>query len=309
MAFLFPPTEAGLEGFRITRENRGAFARWVFFSFLISILGALVNVSMPPEVRSALDTLASDTTPDASTLVDALIQVAPLMIFGLMIQCMMAAAVYRIILRHDDARYGYLRLGIDEVRLMALTIVYLAIAIGLLVLVSMAAALVMAVSSVAGESAAVFMGAVAELFALGIVVYVGVRLSLAPVITFAERRLTIFESWRLTRGAFWPLFLAYALAFVCFAAIALLTLVLFAAVAGVILLVSGGQLSDLQAFFQPDETSFSAYFNPGMVAYMFVGSVVTSLYYAVIAAPGAWAYLRLHGVPPPPPLRRRTKNG
>ena len=50
---------------------------------------------------------------------------------------------------------------------------------------------------------------------LGVAVFVVVRLSLAPVATFAERRLVVFESWSLTRGHFWQLFAAYALAVAC----------------------------------------------------------------------------------------------
>jgi hypothetical protein len=298
----FSATEAGLEGFRITRENPRAFARWVFFSFAVSVLGAVVTVAMPAEVRSALDTLRADETPDFAKLSQALIAVVPLLVMGLAIQCMMAAAVYRIILRHDDARFGYLRLGIDELRLMALTLIYVLLVMGALVGLTIAVALVVALASVGGQTLEVFVAAAAELFVLGLLVFCAVRLSLAPVATFAERRLVIFESWQLTRGYFWRLLGAYVLALACMVVVALLTLVIFTAIAGVVVLASGGQLADLQVIFAPDETSLMAYLNPGMIAYTVVGSVITALYYAVIAAPGAVAYQELHGpVPPPPP--------
>jgi hypothetical protein len=294
----FSATEAGLEGFRITRENPRAFALWAIFSFAISVLGAIVTVSMPAEVRSALQTLSSEQTPTAQELGDALIATAPLLLFGLTVQCVMAAAVYRIIFRHDDARFGYLRLGMDELRLMAFTILFLLLVIGLLVGVTLGAGLVMAVVSAISASAAMVAGGVVELFAIGLVAYVLVRLSLGPVITFAERRITMFESWRVTRHQFWPLFLAYALAVFGIFLIMIVTMVLFIAVSMIVIKLTGGQVSDITALFNPDETSYSAYFNPGMLAYMVVGSVMTALWYAVIAAPGAWAYLKLHGEPP-----------
>jgi hypothetical protein len=290
----FSATEAALEGFRITRENPGAFVRWVAVSFAVSLLGAVVTVSMPAEVRAALETLRSDETPDPGTLAGALFALAPILVFGLAFQCMMAAAVYRVIFRHEDTRFGYLRLGIDELRLMGLTLVYVGMAIGLLFLLTLGSALLAAAASLAGQAPALFVGACAELFSLGFIVYVAVRLSLAPVATFAERRLTVMESWTLTRGQFWRLFLTYALALCCVVVIGFLALILFAALAGIVVLLTGGQLSDVGAIFKPDETSIAAYLNPGAVAYMVVGSIFSTLYYAVIAAPGAVAYRHLH---------------
>ena len=40
-----------------------------------------------------------------------------------------------------------------------------------------------------------------------------VRLSLAPLITFGEHHISVFKSWSVTRGSFWPLLGAYLLAF------------------------------------------------------------------------------------------------
>lgn len=305
----FSPSEAGLEGFRVARENRRAFGLWVLFSFAVSLLGALVTVSMPAEVRTAMETLQSDTTPDARTFLHAMIAMAPLLVFGLAIQCVMAAAVYRIILRHDDTRWGYLRLGRDELRLMALTLIYLGLAIAGLVGVTIAAALLAAIAGMGGQAVGAFVGVAAELFAIGLVIYVAVRLSLAPVITFAERRFAIFDSWPLTRGAFWRLLGAYVLALFCMIVVTIVTLVLFTALAGILVLVTGGQMEDVSRMFDPDQTSLAAYFNPLMLAYMLVGSLITALYYAVIAAPGAWVYQRLHGDVPVAPLSTPAHHG
>jgi len=305
----FSASDAALEGFRITRENPWAFARWVLVSFVVSLLGAVVTVSMPAEVRDALATINSDETPSLTKLLDALLALLPLLTFGLAVQCMMAAAVYRLILRHDDTRFGYLRLGIDELRLMALTIILVLLFIVFMVLITLGAALVMAMASVAGQSVAIFVGSVTEAFLTGLLVFVAVRLSLAPVATFAEKRLTIFESWQLTRGQFWRLLGAYVLALACIVVLGFLALVIFTALAGVILLATGQQMTDLAAVFTPDASSFRTYFSPALVAYMFVGSVFSALYYAVIAAPGAVAYQALHGDVLPKPLSAQAEPG
>lgn len=297
----FKASDAALEGFRITQENPWAFARWVFVSFAVSVLGAFVTVSMPAEVRDALATINAEETPTLKTLMDALLALAPILVFGLAVQCMMAAAVYRLILRHDDARFGYLRLGADEIRLMLLTVIYVLLFILFMVLITLGAALVMAVVSFLGQSVAIFVGAVAEFFLTGLLVFVAVRMSLAPVATFAEKRLAIFESWSLTRGHFWRLFGSYVLALACVVVLGFLALVIFTAIAGAFLLASGRPMADLAVVFQPDESSIRAYFTPALVAYMFVGSVFSALYYAVIAAPGAVAYQAWHPDLPRPP--------
>jgi hypothetical protein len=306
----FSASDAALEGFRITRENPGAFMRWVLVSFVVSILGAIVSVSMPAEVRDALATINADETPTLTRFGEALLALAPLLAFGLAVQCMMAAAVYRLILRHDDTRFGYLRLGLDEVRLMVLTLMYVLMFIAFMVLITLGAALVMSVAAFAGQNVMIFVGAATELFLLGLVVYVGVRLSLAPVATFAEKRLSLFESWELTRGQFWRLLGAYVLALACVVVLGLLALVVFTAVAGVFVVATGGQMTDLGEVFKPDESSLRAYFTPALVAYMFVGSVFSALYYAVIAAPGAVAYQSWHSAnPPPAPLQAQMGHG
>lgn len=305
----FSASDAALEGFRITKENPAAFGAWVLASFGMSALGAVVTVLMPAEVRLGLQTLSADETPDPRQLLDALIVVAPILTLGLAIQCIMAAAVYRLILRHDDTRFRYLRLGPDELRLIGLTLIYIVLIIALLVVVSLGAAVLMAVASLAGTGAAFIVGGVAEIFSLGLVVYILVRLSLAPVATFAERRIAVFESWRLTRGHFWGLLGAYLLALVCIVLVGFLALAIFTGIAGIAALATGGQLSDLSAIFRPDETRFRSYFNPGLLAYMLVGSVFSALYYAVIAAPGAVAYRELHGIPPTAPPAVQTETG
>jgi hypothetical protein len=299
----FSPAEAALEGFRLTRENPKAFAAWVGASFFVSVVVAVVTVFLPADVRHGLETISAKETPTAAQLIDALILVAPFLIMGLTIQCVMAAAVYRLIFRHDDTRFGYLRLGLDELRLIGLTIIYFGLAMGLMLGLTIGSALITAISSIGGRGFEALVGMIASLFSFGVLVFILVRLSLAPVATFAERRLAVFESWTLTRGQFWRLLGAYGMALACIAAIGFLLIVLFTAIAGVAVLSTGGQLADVAAAFTADETSLKSYLRVGVIAYMLVSSVFSALYNAVIAAPAAVAFQALHG----PVLPRHAK--
>ena len=75
------------------------------------------------------------------------------------------------------------------------------------------------------------------------------------IATFAEQRLAVFESWGLTRGQFWPLLGAYALALACIAVIGFLILVVFSGVAGAVVLANGGRVSDVANMLNPQDGS------------------------------------------------------
>lgn len=303
------PTEWALEGFRITRENPRAFGAWVVVSVAVSVLAAVIDANLPASVKHGLDTISGDANLTWRQFLDALIAIAPVLVLGLAIQSVMAAAVYRLIFRHDDTRFGYLRLGADELRLMGLTVIYIFLFIGLVVAVSTVSGVVVALASAAGVAVQAFAGLLAFLFSMGVLVYVLVRLSLAPVATFAERRLAVFESWTLTRGHFWTLLGAYLLALASIAVIGVLLIAVFFGLAGAIKVAMGGQLSDVAAMVRPKTQSLTSYLSIGLLAYMLINSVFSALYNAVIAAPGAMAYAQLHGVPPSRPLTAQPEAG
>jgi hypothetical protein len=294
----FSATDAALEGFRITREKPKALLAWTAFSFLVSVVGVLITVNMPAEARAALEALQSNQNPDIENLMEALAILSPMLLFGLAVQCVMAAAVYRIILRPADEKFSYLRLGKDELRLMALTLIYLVLGVMLLAAVQLAIVIITFAASPLGQGAMMFVGSAAELFTLGVFFYVGVRMSLAPVITFDRGRLAILDSWSVTHGQFWRLLGAYVLAICCVFVVAILVLMLFYLISLIVMLSMGGTFGDLRQIFQPDETTLRSYLNPFMIAYMVVGSLFTAIYYAVIAAPGALAYRELTGAAP-----------
>ena len=130
----FSASEAALEGFRITRENPRAFGAWVAVSFARQRAGVVIDAFMPAERASmAWTRISADQTLTLGQLLDTLILIAPVLVLGLAVLSVMAAAVYRLIFRHDDTRFGYLRLGADELRLMGLTLIYIGLFIALVV--------------------------------------------------------------------------------------------------------------------------------------------------------------------------------
>lgn len=286
----FSPTDAALEGFRIVRERPKALLGCSVFTFGVNILGIVLDLSMPAEARRALEALESQEPLAPGRLLEAVVVLAPQILVGLLVQCVMTAAVYRILLGTKRGWLGYFRLGHTEFRLMALTMIYLVLFMFLFAAGTLFALIVSTIVSPLGEAAILLLGSAAWIFALGVMVFVVVRMSLAPVITFERRRIAIMDSWPLTEGHFWHLTGAYVLAVACIIVVAVLAMLVFLPVAGAAVMLTGGSLSDVGAIIRPAEPSLATYLEPLRVVYLAVSSVFTALWFTVIAAPGAFAY-------------------
>ncbi|MGH6998144.1 MAG: hypothetical protein ACREEO_08105 [Phenylobacterium sp.] len=281
----FSATDAAFEGFRLTRERPRTVLVWAMLCFLVSICSAIYLTTVGREASAALEAGPAETL---AALVDMLVVLFPMLVFGLLIQCLMAAAVYRVTLRPDDRGFAYLKLSMDEVRLILLSVVYFFLLLGALIGAVLAAGIVAGlVMLLAGQGAGALMGVVIEFFIFGVLFYAAVRLSLAPAITFAEHRLAIFDSWRLTKGQFWKLTGAYTLAICGIIAMSLLVLVILAAAVAI---AKGGDLQAAGRMFSPDSTSVQSYFTLTTVLYLLVSGWLTAIYYAVVIAPAAVAY-------------------
>ena len=123
--------------------------------------------------------------------------------------------------------------------------------------------------------------------------WVTVRLSLCGPMTFSERRLVVFRAWAVSKGHFWQLLGAYILTFAMGLVAALMAFIVFIALAGVLVVASGGTVADVGALFRPDFTSIGSFFTPAMILYQVFGAVITAIYYAVVLAPQAMAYVAL----------------
>lgn len=289
----FSPTDVALEGFRITRENPRAILAWAILSFLVSLVLAPLMISMAGPELMQLEQSAADqlSTEEAAALMAKVMPLYLVLIpMGLTLQSVMAGAVFRAVLRPSERGLGFLKLGGDEGRLILLTISY--------VLLSMAAAFVatLALGIVAGILAAVAganIGALAVVVMIAVMfllVFAGVRLSLCAPQTFAERKVRPFDSWKLTRGRFWPLFGAYAMAAALCVVVVLLANVVFA---GVAVALTGGNLAAVGKLYNPDFSSVAAYFTPMSILYILFNALLTPVTYAAVVAPPAAAYRQL----------------
>lgn len=279
------------DGVRLVRTQPGAVAVWALVYFVMS---AGIAVAMEPilevhfEVALGLRGLSSG---EALTLFGEVLLIA---LATLAIMLVLFAATQRAALRPEERGFAYLRLGMDELRLMALALVY-AIAFYVAVL---AAAIVVAVIGglIAGILGDRRILAIAGWIEAGLFIVGGtwclVRLSLSFPLTFARRRFVVGEAWRLSRGRFWTLFGAYF-------AIAFATVVPGLAAGGVTTegqyfadVIGGGfdlaslQSADLRQLERQPIRGFDAVTMLGWILYSAVGTLALSIAGGALAISG-----------------------
>ncbi|MDP1643609.1 MAG: hypothetical protein Q8L59_15655 [Phenylobacterium sp.] len=287
------PGDAAFEGFRLTQEHPRVTLIWALFHLLVSFVTATALILLGGDVLMQSESAAEMSPAELAVFMREILPtymiLAPI---GLVVMSVAAAAVYRLQLRPEEAAHsGHLRFGADEVRLIILTVIYYLMTIGGVLALSLLAAIAAGVASLAGQGAMATVGAAMMLFFAGLWLFVLVRLSLAPVLTFDQRRLVVFGSWSLTRGHFWRLLGTYALALVTILVVSLLAIVIFAALAGIITVAAGGGLDEVGEVFQPDFSSFGAYISAQTLLYLVFNAGLTAIFYPAVLTPQVVAYL------------------
>ena len=267
-----------LEGaFGLIRERYVAVGVWVGIYLAGNIA---VMLAIMPLMESALD--PGIPVGDTSAMMGAM---GPVWLFNLLLAfvgLVLYTAAMRAVLRPDAGGLAYLRLGMDELRLLVLvvlfTVVGVILAVGFTLLLGMFGAGV-AMSSDSALLGGV-MGAIASLLAFGLFIFLVVRFSLAFPLTLYRRQIVIGEAWSLSRGRFWTLFGA---AFV----VTLIGMVLTIALSSFMM---GSYLMDLfAAAGDPEATLLAAEaqaesvtkFGPMMVVQSLAGALIAGLWVAL----------------------------
>ncbi|MDB5481525.1 MAG: hypothetical protein JWO83_2578 [Caulobacteraceae bacterium] len=218
----FAPTAAALEGYRLIRREPRAVLAWTLLWLAVVVATALAVATGPPVVLAHGRAYSSP-----GDIVRKFGPAAPfLILLFLVVWATTTVAAYRVVLRPQERRFFFLRLGLDELRLAIMTVVS---AILILVfggapaylLLVLADPLMRALPALARDIARV-----GALLTVCVDVWLGVRLSLIAVETVAERRFHLSAYWPLTRGRFWYLLACYI---VCFLMVFGLTTLLFLA--------------------------------------------------------------------------------
>jgi membrane-anchored glycerophosphoryl diester phosphodiesterase (GDPDase) len=130
--------------------------------------------------------------------------------------------------------------------------------------------------------------------ALGVFVYVLVRLCFSMPMTLEDRHVRLLESWKLTRHNFWTLLGVFLLTAVLILVILLLVCSILA-VALVVAMAAGlprsNFLEAMSSVLHTDMSSLAAYFSPTSLIAAVLNALIVSVGIAILTAPVAEAYM------------------
>lgn len=233
----FSASDAAIDGFRVIREHWRLVVGWAAFNVLALII--LVVVAVIAVFIAAALAGSGDNAGTAGGVIAGL--VGGLGTF--MVEAIMVAGLYRVLLRPDEPGFLKLRIGADELRLVGVWVAMMA----LVFVLGALWAIVAGVSSHLG-GLALRLGFALLLACAG--VYLFIRLSLVGPATFDRRRFAFMPSWRLTRGRVWPLAGMFAINLCLLAITAILGWLVMLGVTGLIFGFDGVALfpgSDIDA--------------------------------------------------------------
>jgi hypothetical protein len=220
---------------------------------------------------------------------------------ALLYQAIRQNAATRAILKPDDDRFGYLRLGADELRsavvILALGLIRFVIQMVYTAgMVAVVAVLAGAQRSAGNTAGAQFVEQVLQLPMYAIIVYLLLKFAFAVPLTLDTGRISIFESWTLTKGHVLRMLLAYVIVVVIAIVVSLVAGMVgfgFAFAAG------GAKLMQIIPLFETDvQGALTQLFGllPGLIVAVAIVSaifapIMTALYYC----PAAYIYQRVAG--------------
>ena len=298
----FSATDAAFEGFRLVRRNPVALVGWTLLYLVYTLAtlfaagGMMRSMAVWMDQVEALEAGPAPSSPEAlvpimESYMAAMSHMVWAIPLSLVIGAVLMAAIARAVLTPGTGGFGYMRLGMDEVRVFVVTLV-IAILYAVATAIAFAAAFIIggiAIGAMEGWGALVMVLAV--LAAIAFMIWLGVRWSLAVPITVDQKKFAFFDSFAVTKGRFWPLFGMAVIAFVMVIIVSLL--------AGIVTMpisMMGGM--SMFGNMGEDPTEMFRNFNPTnpwIIASSVVNAFVYALTVAVLYAPFSAAYRDIVG--------------
>lgn len=295
----FSASDAAISGFRFIARQPKTVAIWAGVLLAYELVWGGLAVGLASDQLTLLRAFSRANGQDPTAAMAMLPSVSLILLFGLLallgLGSLLFTAAYRAFLRPGEPRYGYIRFGPDELRIAGLIVLWLALGVGGSFVIAFVTGLLAALGEVMPKVVEVLYLVIVMALALCAFVYPVVRLSLSMPLTMDDHHIRLLESWKLTRGRFWPLFCAYALA-------ALLILLLFFTVWGVVAIIVAVvavalhiDLSNFQGLFSADTSSLAAYFSPASLVAAALNAFALAAGLAIFTGPVAEAYHALVG--------------
>jgi hypothetical protein len=291
------PFDFAFEGFRIVREKPSLLLPWGLLTLVGFGASTLIMWTLAGQGMAELERAMVANDQAAQLAAYAKVGPAYALAFpiNVLIQAVSACAIFRVVLGKEPSAFGRLRFGMDELRQIAVNILFYLIFTGIYIAALLPGLIIGAsFSAILGGPTTpagmvgVFLGLIPTLLA---VFYMISRLSLCFVQSFDQKRITMFGSWALTRGNAGTLMLGYFTALVMATIVFILCLGTFAAIA---IAASGGDFSAYERMQETARLGIQGLSNPVTAAYLIVSNgIVAPLLMAISFGAPAAAYKRL----------------
>lgn len=305
----FEITDAAMSGLRLITRRPKVLPYWIGFNVLVVALALAVFFALFGDFfRQLMEAISAGADEPPTALLLSLIPRIGLMIlvflpFGLLTQAIRQGAATRAILWPDDDRYGYLRVGADELRLMLVIFVLGLIRAAVQIVFSIVAAVIVVV--IVGASGGLGSGGGQSVQALrpliqlpmyAVMIFLFLKLCLAVPQTMDSKAINIFGSWSLTKGHTWRMFLSYLIVILISIGFGILTAALMI---GFVIAAGGGALMTIIPQFETNpQEAIRGIFGmilPVAVGVGIVSAIVTPIFTALIYCPAAYIYGRISG--------------
>lgn len=291
----FSATEAAFEGFRVVRRNPLAIVFWalayiLFFAAFFALFGgSLATLMATTETLEGSQPSPQDIEALGRTYMGFMGLAMPL---ALVLGAVLNAAVARSVLSPDDKAFGSMRLGADELRVLAVSLI-VGIVVGAVAMVLfLAVGIVGTLVAQSNQGLGILVGVLMGLAAAVLVCWLMIRLSLAVPATVAEKRIAPFASFALTKGKALPI-----LGMAIIAAIMSILVSLLGTIIALPITMMTGGLEQLAAFDGQSTAQILQAAGPGLIAWGVLQAIFSALQLAVLYAPFSAAYRDLKGLP------------
>ena len=300
----FSARTAILSGFRLIGRHPGVVLIWGLAYVLVALVPLLILFwgDLPTLLglyAKIMQSLMAGVAPGASDP-DLARQQGLLAAFefsqlglNLLAVTLVSCAIYRAVLEPERKAFAYLRVGLQELWVIASMLALVVVLAAVLIASSAAVGLVgQAVGTGAWIGGLILF--LTSCGAIALVIWVALRLSLAAPMSFAERRFRLTEAWPLTQGQGWRLFgVALGLA-----SMILLIQMVLATLGQVLGLGSSlARIDDLRAFLANPAADL-ARMGPSLAGLALMQVLVSAFSFTLWAAPFAEIYRELSAARP-----------
>jgi hypothetical protein len=294
----FSASDAALSGFRFIRREPRTVLVWAGVLFLYELIYGLLVLGLARDKFAAVQAFRETNNTDPEAALAMLPAASPVLLLTFVALLAMAAlmfsAAYRAQLTPETHRWGHLRLGWDELRFGGLIFIWIALWVGASFIVTFFTALLYALGSALPPMIGLPYMLLLIVAAVGALVYPIVRLSLSMPMTYADAHVRLLESWKPTRGRFWPLLGAYLLTAVFIAMLWLFVWFVISALAVIVALLARLPLTTFSHdLLNTDRSSLATYLRPLSLIAAMINSLLGAASLAIFCSPVAEAYRAL----------------